>query len=185
MADQIAAASNFFQSQAHILPPALCADSMKSMVASLCAQVQVMPALALPEAAIINGAIANSVFSQEFKAQLGSAVAQRCVAQAGDFACKRRTTQTLRHITNYLTEADWAYLHSPVSQAQKVGQVMDRLAALNLRNPSEATVAAVAAVVASAHCPSADACVLHTIVLEVKTAAAARSDRRARNVLAL
>lgn len=176
LAEQIRAASRFFSSNGDLLEEQTRLQSMKAMVTSLCNQVAAVGSLALVDAPELNEAIAASSFPDGQKQLLATAVAQRCLTQVEDAPSKRRQTQTIQNILHYLTQSDWDAIRSGISQGQKVARVMDRMWLLGVRNPAEATVRSVAAAIASGHCPDASQADLHSLVLDVKGAAAARKN---------
>lgn len=172
--EQIHGCARFFNSQGGLLGESSKQASLGAMARSVISAIKLLQQLSIMEAAALNEAIAASPFGADHKADMAEAVAAKCVSMASAPKAARRCTQSLVHIENFLTDADWALIAAPGTQTSKVVRVMDRLYMLGITNPSEATIRAAAAAVAHGHCPSASPAQLHGIVLELKSVGAAR-----------
>ena len=169
---QIQGCNGFFSSQAALLPPDMQRATTSSLAKSIASQIAVLPSVTVQDAAQLNTAIESSVFAQEEKALLAQAVTKACMSyQSGQIFTTRRSTQMLRHPHAFLTASDWEVLESPsILVSQKISRMVDRLARIGLRNPSEVTVKSMAALIACVHLPSGQPSQLHAMVLECKTA---------------
>ena len=163
---QIIGYNQFVDSQHGLLPPDVIAGSTKGMVNNLLIQFANIP-LTAACATRLNTAIAAAKFSPDQKTQLATAIANR-VSTAQVASTK---TQTLKAVLGYFTATDWSVFESESMQTiHKVGRLADRCRLLGLVNPSEATVKHLAAVIAVAHCPTAQPADLYPIVVQVKAA---------------
>ena len=168
---QLSNCDAFFSSQRRLVSTGTLNASMVSMAESIAAQIKVLPGLDVGAAAELNDAITKSTtFGLEQKQLMANAVNDKCMDVAVTTTPQRRGTQQIRDARNYFTEGDWNVLNNQsIASIQKVAVCCDRLSLAGLRNPSEASVRSIVAIIACAHCPTAQPPMLHGLVLDVKS----------------
>ena len=169
MVHQIKGCSEFFTSQARLLPEAVVQGNMLAMATSIRSQLQTMSTLDASQAAVMNTAIMSSSFSDSHKALLAEAVSAKAMMGVGTTSTAK--TQTMTSVLNFFTGSDWAVFGDQgYHVSQKVGRVVERLHKLGLLHPSESTVKGLVAMLASAHNPGSDQSSLYGIVRDLKSA---------------
>ena len=166
--------SAFFASQGSLVTEEAKHASLKAMGVSLQTQIAGLPVLTIADAARINHAIVDSAFSQAMQTILAEATVAR-VASYQAVQPRRKSPQTLHRVGRYLTASDWAVLDDgAASLGQKLCQLMDRLFLMGLSHPSEDTIKHIAAILICVYCPTGTATQMHSVVLDIKTAATSR-----------
>lgn len=177
--EQLQGCSAFFASLRELTSEAAVLESHKAMSTSLQCQIQNLSRLDAANAAKLNAAITASAFHSDAKQALAAAVTSKTMGAMASAQANHggpRRCQTISTLEAYLTEQEWQALQDTQrTTAQKVQVLVDRVILLGLKNPSEATVRHIVAVLASAHCPDAPPDTLHSMVLDVKVAIHARA----------
>ena len=172
---QIKGCTDFFVSQQQILGVDSLKESMGAMARSISSQIANLPALDVTAAAQLNAAIEASGFGVSEKQTLCKGVSNRTTTSVA-ISPQRRGTQTLANVSTYFTQQDWNILQDATKPIDtKLFKVVDRLALLGMRNPSESTTKSLVAVIAASHFDdTVDASALHALVVHLKNALGSR-----------
>ena len=151
--NQLEHSTTYIQTQTTLMPPDALATSVNALANTLVAQINTISNLDVQGAAALNTSIQNTMFSQDVKARLATAVSNRAMANAGALQVRgRRPTQLMEHPFNFFTTDDWNVFCSDATTMQKVNVCAERARVLGLNNPTEKTIASLTALLAAATC---------------------------------
>ena len=153
---QIKGCSDFFQSQEKMnLPEPVRKQSMDGMAKGLLQQMSSLGKMRAEDITELNGAVCMSLFSEEHKAQIGSALAVLQMDTPGAGAGFKG--QTFLHPMAYFTEPLWKlWLNPEVSMGQKVFALSDACRLSDCLHGSEQTLKALACMLAASIWPHSD-----------------------------
>ena len=169
---QIGNCDKFFHSQRGLVSDETLQASMTSMSQSLKDQIGRLPEVDVASAARLNDAVQHaSSFSAALKAEMATAITERCTQATNSGLASKRTLQTMKDARGYFTPTDWqSFEDENITLCQKVNVCADRLMLVGMRNPSEQTLKTVVAVLAVSHFPHAAAKELYGLVIDLKMA---------------
>ena len=129
------------QQQQMNLPGVDVGAMQESLATSMATSIARLRSLNADGALRLSSALANSGYTIAGRSLVANAI--RSKHEATDAIVSGATTQfqTLIHIENYLTEADWAFIeHNEHTRSQKINRMAWRLSQLRIKHPSKDTI---------------------------------------------
>ena len=145
----------------------------QGMIDSLLAKAASIPCISPEQVTELSDVIQVSVFSDEQKSRLVTALASRCLPtdESENVLTRATQTQAMLNPDKFLTMNDWNILQDGhKSIIQKSTAVALRMRCIGCCNPSEASIKAMAGIIISCHCPDGTPDQWFSIAREVKTA---------------
>ena len=113
----------------------------ESLATSMATSIARLRSLNADGALRLSSALANSGYTIAGRSLVANAIRSKHEATDAIANCATTQCQTLIHIGNYLTEADWAFIeHNEHTRSQKINRMAWRLSQLRIKHPSKDTI---------------------------------------------